>query len=297
MFIVTEVIRPYFPADAGRGDRSMITVQREKCVRCGACIRDCIVEILRFGPDGFPRIAPEEETYCLKCQHCLAVCPQGAISCEGAIPEHCAPPGPLPEPERMMNLLRQRRSIRQYRDENVDPEILTRLKESLAWSPTGCNDHRLVFSLVEEKADMLFFRTEMSRMLKFLIRTGIMRLIYPGYKRYLGEIMNGKDVVFRNAPHMIVAATPKNAPCASADPWIALSYFDLFARTYGLGTCWCGFAVYAFRWNRTLRKRLNLPDGYRVGAVMLFGTPEVEYARATDPLPFRIVAPGESGSC
>ena len=41
---------------------------------------------------------------------------------------------------------------------------------------------------------MEFFRMETGRMLKLLIRTGIMRLIYPNYHRYLQEIMNGKDV-------------------------------------------------------------------------------------------------------
>jgi len=125
--------------------------------------------------------------------------------------------------------------------------------------------------VVEDKAEMEFFRAETSRILQLLIRSGIMRLVYPNYKRYLQEIMNGKDVVFRNAPHLIAAATPANAPCKEADPWIALSYFDLFAQTFGVGTCWCGFGGYAFRWNSRLRKRLDLPRGYKVGAVLLFG--------------------------
>ena len=165
---------------------------------------------------------------------------------------------------------------------------MQKLKESLAWSPTGCNDHSLMFHIVEDKADMGFFSQEMSRMLKFLIRTGIMRLIYPNYKRYLQEIMNGKDVVFRNAPHMIVAAVPKSAPCKEADPWIALSYFDLLLQSFGIGSCWCGFAMYAFRFNRKMRKRLGFPENYKIGAVLLFGYPAVTYPRTTAPDNFHI---------
>ena len=150
---------------------------------------------------------------------------------------------------------------------------------------------RLFFRIIEDKEEMAFFRDEMSRMLKLLIRTGVMKLIYPNYKRYLQEIMNGKDVIFRNAPHMIVAATPKNAPCKEADPWISLSYFDLFAQTFGLGTCWCGFGVYALRWNARMRKKLNLPRGYRISSVLLFGKPSVIYPRATLPPPFKINDP------
>ena len=264
----------------------MIQVNPERCAKCGACIRDCIVEILQPGEDGFPAVKPELEPYCLNCQHCLAVCPQGAIVCHGVTPQQCPAPGALPEPDRMFNLLRQRRSIRQFKDENLGPDVLVKLKSSLAWSPTGCNDHRLFFTVIGEKADMEFFRTETNRMLKLLIKSGIMRLIYPNYKRYLQEILNGRDMVFRNAPHMIVAATPKNAPCKEADPWIALSYFDLFAQTFGVGTCWCGFGVHAFRWNAKMRRRLNLPRGYRIGAVLLFGKPAVSYPRVPMPRQF-----------
>jgi nitroreductase len=231
---------------------------------------------------------PEDERFCLNCQHCLAVCPESAVLCNDVAPEQCAEIGELPEPSRMFNLLRQRRSIRQYKNENVNSETLDKLKASLAWTPTGCNDHRLFFAVIEDKAEMEFFRSEMSRFLKLLIKTGIMRLIYPNFKRYLKEIMDGKDVVFRNAPHMIVAATPKKAPCAEADPWITLSYFDLYAQTFNIGTCWCGFAVHAFKWNRKLRNRLNLPSGYKIGAVMLFGEPDISYARATNPEQFSI---------
>ncbi len=49
----------------------MILIEKEKCLRCGACVRDCIVEVLKPGADGIPRIAPEEERFCLNCQHCL----------------------------------------------------------------------------------------------------------------------------------------------------------------------------------------------------------------------------------
>ena len=264
----------------------MIKIDRTKCTKCGACIRDCIVKILKPDADGVPVLAPGLAKSCLNCQHCLAVCPQGAVKCHGVNPEQCSPVGPLPEPDRMFNLLRQRRSIRQFADENLPPDVLSRLKSSLAWSPTGCNDHRLFFTMIEDKAQMEFFRTEVGRSLKFLVRSRIMSLVFPAGMRYRQEILDGKDLVFRDAPHMIVASSPKNAPCRDADPWIALSYFDLFAQSFGVGTCWCGFGVYAFRWNRKLRNRLNLPPGYKVRAVLLFGKPAVRYARATQPRQF-----------
>ena len=135
---------------------------------------------------------------------------------------------------------------------------------------------------------MEWFRREMSRRAKWIVRTGLLKLLYPGFRRYMDEIMRGDDVVFRNAPHMIVVSAPKNAPCREADPWIALSYFDLLAQANGLGTCWGGFAVYAFKWMRCFRRALKIPEDHSVGAVLLFGPPAVSYARVPRPRPMPV---------
>ena len=267
----------------------MIEISKEKCIRCGNCVRDCIIKILKTGEDGLPVLPENLERCCLNCQHCLAVCPTGALSCNGVSAERCAPINPLPRPEDMLSLLRQRRSVRRYKEESLPEEILEKLKDSLAWSPTGCNAHNLMFRFVETKEGMDFYRTETNRMIMKLVKSGIIRWIYPSINRFLESIQNGEDVIYRGAPHMVVAAVPKNAPCAEADPWIALSYLDLLIQSYGLGSCWCGFAVHAFKWNRTLKKQLGFPKGYKIAAVLLFGKPDVTYYRATAPENFRIL--------
>ena len=66
-------------------------VDAGKCVRCGACIRDCAPRILEFGVDGFPRLVAGGEERCTRCQHCLAICPEGALSILGRAPEASAP--------------------------------------------------------------------------------------------------------------------------------------------------------------------------------------------------------------
>ncbi len=264
----------------------MIQIDPDRCTRCHACVRDCVVHILRPGADGIPSVRREEERYCLNCQHCLAVCPSGAVVCHGVAAKDAPPTTPLPSAEAMMALLRQRRSCRQFRPEPLDETTLRRFTEALAYTPTGCNDHRLWFALVHSPSEMEFFRAEMLRRLQWFIRTGLMRLAYPNFGRSIAAVLGGAGVVFRGAPNFLVAATPKNAPCREADPWIALSYLDLLAQACGVGTCWSGFALHAFRWAGALRRRLGVPDGYRVGAVLLLGRPAVQYARPTAPRPF-----------
>ena len=59
----------------------MVRIDKGKCVACGACVRDCPVHVLTAGADGFPIVRSEDEDFCLNCQHCLAVCAQGAVTC------------------------------------------------------------------------------------------------------------------------------------------------------------------------------------------------------------------------
>ena len=259
----------------------MFEVDRNKCIKCGACSSDCIVKIIKRDTEDFPYVPAELDKFCINCQHCLAICPTGAITCNGVTAAQCPPIGNVPSPENMLNLLRQRRSIRRYKQENLPPEVIAKLRESLAWSATGCNDDSLLFRIIDNKEDMTFFRETATKILCRLIKSKILQILYPNAKRFLFEILNGEDVIFRNAPHMIVCAVRKNAPCKEADPWIALANFDLYAQTFGVGTCWCGFAYYLFKFSRTLRKRLDFPKNYKITSIILFGKPAVKYQRST----------------
>jgi Fe-S-cluster-containing hydrogenase component 2 len=262
----------------------MISVNAELCTRCGQCLRVCTTGIFEMR-DGIPAMTANGDDYCIQCQHCLAVCPVGAITLNDKTPADCAPIGPLPSSEHMLNLLRQRRSIRRFQATPVEPAILAKLQAALAWSPTGCNDHRLCAVLVNGQDAMAKFREPTLRLFRRVVKTRIPQLISRRLNQVLKRILDGEDVIFRQAPHMVVIATPKNAPCADIDPTIALAQFELYAQTFGLGTLWCGFAFFAFRLFRHLRRPLDLPKGYRVGGVLLFGYPDITFHRATCPEP------------
>ena len=57
-----------------------IEFDREKCVKCRACVKDCITYSIDFDEEGYPKIAQGGEERCISCQHCFAICPTGAIS-------------------------------------------------------------------------------------------------------------------------------------------------------------------------------------------------------------------------
>lgn len=55
---------------------NLITVDQEKCIKCGICANECPGQILRIGENGPEDICSEK---CIACGHCVAVCPKEAI--------------------------------------------------------------------------------------------------------------------------------------------------------------------------------------------------------------------------
>ena len=259
-----------------------ISIDKEKCVRCGLCISDCISGCIAFDNDNYPQTVKEKR--CIACQHCLAICPTGALSFADKKPENSEEV----EYNDILRLIKSRRSVRQYKEEEIPAETMTKLKEMLPYIPTGCNSHALHFSIVETKSAMDIIR---KRVNELLVKTLSYKAIAPlldKFSKYKDALVNGEDVIFRNAPHMVVVSSPVTAPCATVDPIIALSYFELYAQHLGVGTCWCGFAEVCLKFFPEICEMLEIPSGYKPVYVMLFGISKVKYQRTIQPDPYKI---------
>ena len=253
-------------------------IDKTKCIKCGLCIKDCSAYAISFGEDGFP-VADNEK--CFGCQHCLSICPTGALSIFNRKPENSASDKKLPSAEEMENLIKLRRSCRHFKHENVNSEKIEKLKDIMNWVPTGCNFRGLHFSIVDDVDKMDALRAEMM---------GLLQKIFEEEQEVRGiiakrkdAILAGEDVVLRNAPHMIVVSVDENSPCKEIDPIIALSYFELYAQALGIGTLWCGLAFWLLPSCKTVLEKLQIPQGYQLAYVMLFGNPAIEYQRSIQP--------------
>jgi nitroreductase/NAD-dependent dihydropyrimidine dehydrogenase PreA subunit len=258
-------------------------VNKQLCTKCGSCVADCTAMIIAMDND-YPAIAPEKEATCYKCQHCLAVCPTGAISILGLKPTGSRPlAGGYPAPDKLEMLLKGRRSVRRYKDENLDPALLQHLLE-VAWhAPSGMNTRQVQFTVVDDKDKMAALREEVMSGLTRMVRDNALP---EGMNFYADFIMmwekNRYDIIFRGAPHLLIASAPKSVATPLPDCLIALSYFELFAQANGVGTVWSGLAKTAI--NDLLpetRQRLGIPVDHLIGYAMAFGRPAVHYARTT----------------
>lgn len=254
-------------------------VDKNKCIRCGLCTNDCISRIISKDEECYPFIKPDNEKNCIKCQHCLAICPVGAISILGKNPDNSVPMRDFANHEDLSYLIQARRSCRHFKRENLPQETLNKLKNILNWTPTGINFRGLHFSVVEDIEVMDDIKKDVNKkfkkLIKFLPPVGILKKL-----KHMGA---QKDAIFRGAPHMIVISVDKKAPCAEVDPIIALSYFDLYAQSLGVGTLWCGFAYMAMKIFPSIAKRMNIPKNHKISYVMMFGAPSLKYARTTQP--------------
>lgn len=264
----------------------MFKIDEEKCIHCGLCIKDCSASALEFNENKIPVI---NEKRCFKCQHCLAICPTGALSVCGKNPENSHE---IQErnPENLLNLIESRRSFRHYKSENLDNNRMEKLKNMLKYVPTGVNFHKLHFSFIDDIDVMNEFRGYVNKKILNALTKKPVKAIAKKFSRYTKAIIDGKDIVFRGAPHLVVVSTPVNAPCYEVDPMIALSYFELYAQSLNIGTCWCGLGEYCLKIMPELSEYLDIPKGYKASYMMLFGEPYIKFARTVQPEPVEIVS-------
>ena len=257
------------------------TVNGKRCTRCGQCVRDCPSRIIEREGKELPRIAADKETLCIQCQHCLAVCPVGAISILGRDPDKsiALSADSFPTLDRMSLFLRGRRSVRQYKDENVDPALIRQLLAVLAKVPTGVNRRELTFNVIDDKAVMHRLRDKVMAGLVEADKAGRIpeRLVYLKSAPSI-YAKHGADILFRGAPHALIVSAPADAPCPTEDVTLALAYFDLLAQSAGLGTVWCGMLKMVLKTLPDVKALIGVPAGHAHYG-MLFGIPAVRYAR------------------
>lgn len=268
-------------------------IDHEKCIKCKLCVSECPVLIIN-GRTDFPEIKDGKEDNCIKCQHCLAVCPTAALSIWDKNPEDSTPVNDqIPSSEALGQLYQTRRSTRRFKKEALDPVLINKILSTAANAPTSKNENSVLYTVVEDQENLGKLRSLTYDYIKTINEEGKL----PKHLAFLGNFQGvweskGIDVLFRNAPHLLITSAPKNATNPTTDGCIALSYFEILANTYGIGTLWNGFA----KWTLTelgpdIKKLINIPEDHVIAEVMLFGLPAVEYARGiqTDGLNLNVV--------
>ncbi len=277
----------------------IIGINYEKCTKCGQCAKECQAGVFFKEDDNVKFDDPHE--ICILCGHCLAVCPSDAVIAEDADVfefEEARDPSQIIEYNYLMRFFRGRRSIRQFKKKQVPREVIEQILEAMRYAPSGSNLQSWNYVVITDPDKIKYFSDETMKLLylarkainfKFILRFFVsgntkQLLLDPKNELRLDKILRdyeaGMDVIFFNAPCVIVLHSPSYGNVAGNDAGIALTHGMFAAQSLGLGSCWMGFAQEAARRKKKLRKWLGIPKGRNVWGVLALGYPSVQFHRA-----------------
>jgi nitroreductase/NAD-dependent dihydropyrimidine dehydrogenase PreA subunit len=254
------------------------------CVKCGICAEVCPIGIIGLDEDGPKLLAPDA---CIRCGHCVAVCPHEALD-NSKVPLASQVPladFPVLDADTAARFLRSRRSVRRYKADAVSKETLLKLLDIARFAPTGGNTQGLSYLVVTDRALMGKLSEAVISWLESQIRDKV-AWVKPYARIPAIYRKTGRDVVLRDAPHLIVALAPKSFPIAEKNTRYSLAYAELFAPSLGLGTCWAGFfEMAAFAGHPEIYELLAVPADMAITGAIMAGYPVYRYYRLVDRNP------------
>lgn len=250
---------------------SLIEINKERCGRDGLCTVVCPANLIKKEEDGSIKTVENAKAQCFACGHCIAICPKGALTLSGVAPEE------LPEVkedlkisrDQIAQLMKSRRSVRLYKETPVTREIIEELLNIARFAPSARNVQPLQWLILDSPGEV---RTLAGIVVDGFRDNASMTSFIEAYDR-------GRDIVFRGAPHLVIAYAREDGFIPSVDCTIALTYLELAAAVYGLGTCWAGFLMRAAALNPLIEKHLNIPGEHRLYGALMLGYPRHRYAR------------------
>ncbi len=261
---------------------NLVEVDTERCRQDAICVMDCPAQALEIDSDsGFPRLMEGGEEMCIACGHCVVVCPHGAFTHQAMGPGDCPelPKGWQRTPEEAEAFLRGRRSMRQYKDEEVDRETLERLIALASSAPSGHNAQPVFWTVFSGKAQVATLAGIVAEWMRHVQSEAPQRARMLHLERVIAAHEEGKDRILRGAPHLVVCHAPEPDPFAPMAAPTALAYLELAAPSLGLGTCWAGYFNACAQTFPPMKRAIDLPEGHRSFAAAMVGYPRVKYRR------------------
>lgn len=165
----------------------------------------------------------------------------------------------LVETNAVFKTIYERRSVREFKDKDVDDNIIRILVEAAQWAPSSLNVQSWRFVAVKDT----------------VVRLKIAKTVWQRYNQNREQPVpfnNLKKYLGLNAPVQIYVF---NDTRNSKDPhddaigcYAAIQNFILAAQSIGLGTCWQSFPVMA---KDVTEEILDVPDGFDLVSTIAIG--------------------------
>ncbi len=270
-------------------------IDEELCTGCGVCVDICPDNTLSL-QNGKAAVTGDQS---MQCGQCAAVCPEGAVRVEGVEDPVLSTVSSGSLTSGLVDVMRNRRSVRLYRKDEVHLSVLEDLVKIGVLAPTGTNSQKWTFTILPTRDAMIALAQQIAafferinhmaekpslRLLSSIFGGGVLGKYYRRHYQSVKEAIddwkqNGRDHLFHGATAGIVVAEKPGASCAAEDALLASQNIVLAAHTMGLGTCLIGFAVEAMKRDLSIGESIGIPKEETVYSVIAIGRPDVAYMR------------------
>ena len=165
-------------------------------------------------------------------------------------------------------LLKNRRSVRKYKDTPVSIDVVREIIRESTLAPNAGNEQPWKFVIVNDKKTMKRISDESKR--NILARIAADPEDYA--KKYQAMLQNDSFNVFYNAPCLVMILGSSDLKNLHVDCALAAGYFMMGAASRGLGTCWVNLGA-EIRDPKMLNE-LGIPDNTAIVAPIIVGYPE-----------------------
>ncbi len=260
---------------------SLFKIDKEKCDKDGICAIECPAHIIEMTEDG-PAPVEGAQEICIKCGHCVAVCPKAAFSLDFLSPDQCMPieKDLVLKENQIEHFLRSRRSVRRYKDKPIPKDIFEKALAIACCGPTGSNLQTVKWLVLDKKEDVVKIGAHVIDWMGYLSKTRpeIARMF--NMETQILDWNKGLDRICRDAPQLVFAYASDEFGSAGADCHTALAYLELALPGFNLGSCWAGYVNSAVNQWPNLARELKLPEKHTCHGALMVGFPKFKYYRA-----------------
>jgi nitroreductase/NAD-dependent dihydropyrimidine dehydrogenase PreA subunit len=263
----------------------MITIDQNKCNNCGICAKICHEYCIDIS-GGLIKI---DFSYCSTCTQCIAICPQDALMWNNIKPEKYNKEL-LPAPVQIDELLKERRTIRDFKSEKIDRQLLEEIVNYTIYAPTHNFNMRVIIideeNLINQIDRTLYrFSLRMYRLLyKPQLIHHIIKLITPEReheylkaKPKLAAILKRKRNLKTMPSAIIMIIADKRVPLSLESAQYALYNIDLYSQTKGLGCRNLVGNQMFLNKSKSIRNLLGLKKYERIFGTIAIGYPSVKF--------------------
>lgn len=263
----------------------MISIDPEKCNYCGLCAQICH----EYCIDIHDHTIKIDYNFCSTCTQCIAIFPGQALSWDG-IQSSKYNKEILPGSIQVDELLKERRTIRDFKSRKISKDLLEEIVNYAIYSPAHSFDFRALVIDSENiinQIDKSIFRSS-QRIYQFLYKPKffhtIVRAITPDREyEYLkakpkleAALERGRN--FKTIPPAIIMiVADKRIPLSVESAQYALYSINLYASTKGLG---CrnlvGNQMFLNR-SKSIRRILGLGKNEKIVGTMAMGYPALKF--------------------